>query len=209
MLGDAGTSNTDLSYGGETGESVFSMQYYRNKAEEFQRVMNSLDIAARSAREVLSSGVSEDIADELQLLLNDFDSKKLLFRATAETINASSWVINEAGGRFPIMQIPQTLGIAFVVPAAGLAALATAATLIAWGITWLRGLNERLRDARLLSSIEDPEQRAVAAAAVLRARSAAEQANENPITSIAGIVKWGAIAALAFMGYKAYKAHWG
>lgn len=204
MLGDAGTPNTDASYGGETGESVFSLQYYRNKASEFQSIMDSLDTTARSIRTVLSAGVNEDDADELQMWLNEFESKKFLFRSTAEAINAGSYVINAAGGRFPVMQVPQTLGIAPALPFVAIAALATAATLIVWGRDWMAGVNRRLHDQRMLDAIADPEQRAVAAQAVLQANVAQEKANASTFSQVANVVKWGAIAALAWMGYRMY-----
>jgi hypothetical protein len=204
-MGDAGVPNTDVSYTGETGESMFSAQYYINKAREFQNIMDSLDETARAIRVLLDSGVSEDDADELQMWLQEFNAKKSLFRGTAEAINAGAYVINSVGGRFPVMQVPQTLGLAPVIPLAAIAALATAATLIVWARDWMAGVNQRLRDKNLLAEIEDPEQRAVAARAMLDAAAANDRAKDSPMASIANVVKWGAFAALAYMGYRMWQ----
>lgn len=204
-LGDAGTGNTDASYGGETGDSAFSMQYYRNKGAEFQAVMNSLDVASSSIQTILNSGIPSDIADELQQYLNDFDARKMLFRATAEGINAGAAVINSAGGRFGAMIIPQGLGFLPALPLAAIAAFGTAAALILWGRQWITGVNQRLATAQLLDSIQDPSAKANAANAMLQLQGAQQLADSSPIGALAGIIKWGAIAAVAYFAYRAYQ----
>lgn len=205
-LGEAGVPATDELYAGETGESVFSLQYYRNKAKEFQSIMDELDATARSIRTILSLPVDENTADELQMWLAEFDSKKMLFRATAETINAGAFLINKAGGRFPVMQTPQSLkALPLAIPLAAVAALATAATLISWGRDWMEGVNRRLHDQRMLDAITDPEQRAEAARAVMDANAANERAKDSPLSSIANIVKWGAFAGIAYFGWKMWQ----
>ena len=201
-LGDAGTPNTDASYGGEVGDSVLSMQYWRDKAGEYQRVMDSLDTTARAIRTVLGAGVSEQDADELQMWLSDYEDKRAMFRGTAQAINAGAMVVNAAGGRFPVMQVPQTLAALPMLPIVAVAAFATAATLISWGRSWMEGVNRRLHDQRMLDTITDPEQRARAAEAVLQANSAQASASTSPWVAAAGIVKYGAFALLAYMGWK-------
>lgn len=201
-LGDAGTDNTDASYGGETGESAFSMQYYRNKAAEFQNVMNALDSAANSARTVLALGVDEETSARLQELLNDFDNRKFLFRTTAEAINAGAAVVNSMGGRFPELSIPTGLGLLPAIPLAAIAAIATAATLIVWGRNWIASLQL----SSVLDKITDPDKRAVAAAAVAQSLAAAQVAESSPLSSVATIAKWGAIAVLAYFGFRAYQS---
>lgn len=199
-LGDAGIDNSDLTYSGETGDSAFSMQYYRNKAAEFQNVMNALDSAANSARTVLAAGVDEETSARLQELLDEFDSRKFLFRATAEAINAGAAVVNSMGGRFPELSIPTGLGLLPAIPFAAIAAIATAATLIVWGRDWIA----KLQLQSVLDTITDPERRSVVAAAVAQSLAAAQTANESPLSSVASIAKWGAIALLAFLGYRTY-----
>ncbi len=204
-LSDAGTSNSDASYGGVTGEEgVFDAQYYRNKADDFQRVMNSLDTTAQNVRVILQSGVTEETADELQEWLAEFDSKRTLFRLTAQAINAGASMVNAAGGRFPVLQIPQSLGFAPALPIAAVAAIAAAATLISWGKNWMAGINQRMREKNLLAEIDDPAQRAVAARAMLDSQQAQAAAEASPLATIATIAKWGAIGWLAYLGWKTW-----
>lgn len=203
-LGDAGTPNTDASYGGEVGDSAVSMQYWRDKAREYQQVMDSLDTTAQAIRTVLGSGVTETDADELQQWLNDYEDKRLIFRGTAQAINAGAAVVNAAGGRFPVMQV-RSLAALPALPIVAVAAFATAATLISWGRNWMTGVNRRLHDQRMLDAITDPDQRAQAAQAVLAANSAQQAAESSPWVSVAGAVKWGAISLLGFMAWRMYQ----
>ena len=199
-LGEVGTDHSDAGYTGDTGDSAFSMQYYRNKAAEFQNVMNAMDSAAQSARAVLAVGVDDESAQRLQDLLDEFDSRKFIFRTTAEAINAGAAVVNSMGGRFQELSIPTGLGFLPAIPLAAIAAIATAATLIVWGRDWI----SKLQLENVLDKVTDPEKRSVIAAAVAQSLAAAQTANDSPLSSVATIAKWGAIALLAFLGYRAY-----
>lgn len=216
MLGDAGASNDDSAYAGEDGDSAFSMQYYIDKATQFQVVMNSLDTAAAAAESMIatalaydSSGIvpgDESLIDDLSNFLIEFDGRKYQFRLTAEAINAGAATVNSLGGRFPELSIPSGLGIAPVVlGAAALAAIATAAALISWGNTWLRGLNQRMAISAGAALIEDPELKAQYVQAATVAAQAADAAEESPVSTVANAVKWLAIAGAVFLGYKAFK----
>lgn len=207
MIGDAGTGN--VVYEGDEGDaaSALSTEYYRRKVVEFQTVLDALDQGANAARAALATGALP-YEDESALfsLLDEFDARKFTLRATAEAINAGAAAWNALGGRMPSLSIPSGLGALPVIPLALIAAVATAATLIVWGRTWLQGVNQRLQLAATLAAIEDPEQRAEVAAAAASAASAAQLAEASPISSIASIAKWAAIAALAFIGFKAFSA---
>jgi hypothetical protein len=204
MIGDAGS---DLSYTGDEGTSSLSVQYYRNKVVEFQTVLDALDQGADAARRALATGaLAWEDEQSLASLLGDYESRKFTLRATAEAINAGAAAWNSLGGRMPSLSIPSGLGLAPVIPLALIAAVATAATLIVWGREWLRGVNVRLQQAQALAAIDDPEKRAEVAAAVASAASAAQLAESSPISSIANIAKWGAIAALAFIGWRFYQS---
>lgn len=208
MLGDAGVPNDDASYAGETGDSYFSMQKYRNQAEEFQAVMDAMDTTARSLRGLLQYPLSVEDQQSIQDQLSEFESRKLAFRAAAETLNAVAYGINAAGGRFPVLQVPQGLqglGLGPVIPLAAIAALATAATLIAWGREWMAGVNQRLSDERMLAMIDDPDERAQAAKLVMQANAARADAETSTISQIAKMAKWGMIAALAYFGWRAWE----
>lgn len=215
MLGDAGLPNDDQSYTGETGDSAFSMQYYIEKARQFQVVMDSLDTAASAASDMIATALSyetsgiipgdESMIDDLSNFLTEFDGRKYQFRLTAEAINAGAATVNGMGGRFPELSIPQGLGIAPVVMgAAALAAIATAAALISWGNTWLRGLNQRMAVAAAAAQIEDPDAKAAFLAQATIASQAADAAEESPVSTIANAVKWAAIAGAAYLTWKAF-----
>ena len=203
MLGDAGS---DLSYTGESGESSLSVQYYRNKVTEFQSVLDALDMGAQAARDAINTGaLTWDDEQALNALLREYEGRKFTLRATAESINAGAAAWNALGGRMPNLTIPSGLGALPIIPLALIAAVATAATLIVWGRSWLQGLNARLQQSALLDAIEDPDKRAEVAAAASAAASAVQVAESSPISSIANIAKWAAIAALAVIGYKVYR----
>lgn len=201
-LGEVGVDHSDDAYNGESGESAFSMQYYRDKAVEFQNVMNALDSAAQSARTVLDAGVDDETATRLQSLLDEFDNRKFIFRTTAEAINAGAAVVNSMGGRFPELNIPSGLGLLPAIPIAAIAAIATAATLIVWGRNWIA----KLQLSSVLDKITDPAKRDVVAAAVAQSLAAAQTASDSPLSSIATVAKWGAIALLAYLGFRAYQS---
>lgn len=204
MIGDAGVSNSDALYSGEIGESPFSVQYFRDKAREFQGVLNEVDAAARAARAAMDAGTSPDLTADLGAMLEEFDTRRALFRGTAEAINAGAAVINGLGGRFPQLSIPQGLGLAqIVLPVATIAALATAGALITWGAQWVAGVVQRMETEQLLG-YGTPEQRADLARQLALARNAQIAASESPLQSVAGLVKWGAVAFLGWLAWRAY-----
>lgn len=198
----------DATYTGETGSSVFSMQYYRNKALQFQDVLFQLDKVAQSAQAVVDADASPELTADLADMLAGFDAKKVTFRATAEAINLGAASINAMGGRMPEMQVPTGLGVVpLVVPAAMIAAIGVAAALITWGVSWIAGVRERLLRAQTLNEIADPELRGQVAAELVRVDAAAAATNESSLSSVAGIVKWGVIGVLAWMAWQAWEQH--
>jgi hypothetical protein len=203
-LGDPGPKD-DYTYTGDVNDSSFSMDYYRSKAAEFQAVLNQVDRVAQVSRDLLAYEISTELRGDLEQLLSEFDSRKVVFRATAEAINAGASLINAVGGRFPVLSIPQTLGAApFVVPAAAVAAIGTAAVLITWGVTWINNVYDRLNTETLLDAVEDPETKSRVAAAALQSLSSARAAAESPVSAIAGVVKWLAVGAGIFLAVKMF-----
>ncbi len=214
-IGEVGVDNSDLSYTGETGDSAFSMQYYRNKATEFQQVLNQLDVAARAAQRIIdltydSYDFQENsgIAGELRVKLEEFDSRKSLLKGTAEAINAGAAVVNYVGGRFPQLSVPQSLG-AVNFPIAAIAAVAAAAGLITWGVTWVGDVTSIVQRYITTDAIVDPavKDKVLAELAVMDA--ARLQSTESPITALAGSVKWIVFAGIALLAYRAYMQHKG
>lgn len=203
-MADVDYSDAAYSYEGEQSDSVFSLDYYRNKAREFQAVLNNVDAAARAARIAIEADIDPELTQGLVEDLQEFDSKKLTFRLTAEGINAAAALINSAGGRFPALSIPAGLGALPVIPAAGIAAIGVAATLIAWGVKWIDGVNQRLSNAQYLAK-GTPQQQAELARALAISDASQRASSESPLASIAGAVKWGAIGLVAFLAYQAWQ----
>jgi hypothetical protein len=205
MLGEVRyTGGGDASYGGESADSALSLGYYRQKALEFQQVLSAMDEGRAAAIAALNTGaVDPQVADELQQLLGEYDSKAWQMRMTGEAINAGAAAINAAGGRFPVLSIPQSLGLLPALPFAAVAAFGTAATLVAWGVTWLSGVNDRLRLAMQLDAQTDPEARAALAREVARSDAAIAKAQGSPVAWLATPVKWLAIGVGAFLVWRA------
>lgn len=202
MIGDAGS---DLLYTGDVSSSVFSLDYVRTKAGEFQSMLNDLDAAYQAANNILASGALDpDSVAEIQASLDEFDSKRFLLRTTAEGFNLGAATINSLGGRMPVLSVPATLGLApLVVPAALIAAVATAGALVTWGVIWLNGLNERLARAQIFDALPESD-RAEVARSMAIVDNAAKAADSSPLATVASMVKWGVFAFLAFLAYRAF-----
>ena len=162
MLGDPRylTGGDDESYSGEApSTSMLSMDYYRNKAREFQSTMNALDEARTAAVNTLSLGVDPETSAYLQGWLTEFEGRRGWLRGIAEGINLASEVVNAAGGRMPVLSIPRGLGIlpAIALSATSIAAFGAVAAAVTWGAQAVSGLNDRLATAQLLDAQATPE----------------------------------------------------
>lgn len=207
MLADARLPNDDASYDGPQSDSVFSLDYYRNKAREFQVSLTALDNAWHAAQSALVLGVDEETATYIVQWLDEFESERYRARMIAEGINLAANVINSAGGRFPVLSVPGSLGaLPFVMPAAAIAAFAAASAFVVWGAQMVSGLNDRLKLAQLLDAQATPEQRAQLAAEVARVEAAQTSLISSPLAALAPILKWGGLAVVAFFAWKAWKA---
>jgi hypothetical protein len=211
MLGDLGPKD-DATFDGSVSTSALSADYYRTKLSEFQAVLNALDAGYQAAQQTYYiEGVDPASLEGLDDLMRDYESKRSTLRATAEALNFGAAAVNAAGGRMPSLSLPATLGVPFLVPAAFVAAVASAAALIVWGREWLKGLNVRLSRAQLLEAARDPasggspEIAGALAAQMARADDALQAADASPLSSIANLVKWGAIGLGLFLAYRAYK----
>jgi len=185
----------------------FQLDYYRNKVVEFQNVLNQLDASAVQAMFLIDEDISPELTADLQNYLFQYDQKKSQFRTAAEALNFAINGANQIGANFPTLKIPSTLG--FVPLAAGAAiagALAVAAALIVWGREWIAGLNERLRDKQILDNVP-ADKKAQVAESILKIEQAQKAADASPLTSIANIVKWVGIAAVAYFALTAYQKY--
>ena len=186
---------------------AYTLDYYRNKAAQFQQILNALDTSYKAASAALESNATDmDTAEYLSQWIADFLEKRDQFRYAAEGINAAAAGINSVGGRFPIMSIPQTLGIApILVPAALISLVGVIAALVVWGNNAINGLNDRLKRAQLLENAS-PQQKAQLVSALADSDTAVAQSQASALSSIAPIVKYGALALAAWLGYKAWKS---
>ena len=184
--------------------SPFAMDYYRDKAREFQSTLNAIDGAYRAANDALATGAldAESEAGIIELL-DAYEGKRLTLKLTGEAINAGAAVVNSLGGRFPQLSLPGTLGLAPVAPVALIGAIGAAVGLIAWGVQWIAGVNERLKRAQLIAQAS-PAQRDQLIRAIADSDNAVSQSQASTLAAIAPAVKWVAIAALAFLAYRAY-----
>lgn len=185
--------------------SPLSIDYYRQKVVEFQQVINALDETGRTVDALIRGVGPGELADDLIALQSEFLDKKSQIKIAAEAINFAASGANAIGIRFPVLSLPQTLGAAPIVAGAAIAAaVAAAAGIIVWGREWILGVNQRLREAELLKQVPDAD-RAKVAQAILQTDAAVAQANESPLASIAGIVKWVALGVAAFYAFEAFK----
>lgn len=207
----------DYHYTGDSGESSFTLQYYRNKADEFQRTLNALDMGAQSAQNLLavleatSDGqVDEELRSSLWELMDQYESKKTSFRLTAEAINAGAYAINAAGGRFPQLSIPSGLGLAFVLPAAAVAAFAAIAGLTAFAISWLNGYKDLMKRQQILDNAS-PALKQAMAQSYAEADNAVSLASAQGLfggsLNLANIFKYAGLGLAAYLAWKAYENH--
>lgn len=206
----------DYSYTGEPlSSSPLSLDYYREKAREFQTTLNALDSAWLATVEAFQLPINDQARRDLQQKLVEFESKKWSLRATAEAINLGAQAINSMGGRFPMLSLPQTLGIPFALPAAVVAAVATAATLIVWGRDWIAGTLAIQQQALAYAELDAPagsapevvarslELKAQLAQTVQKTEAAKRTADSSGFAALAPLLKWGGFALLAFFAYRA------
>lgn len=181
-----------------------STSYFAEKAREFQQLVNALDATDREVDNLIGALPESALLDELVEQKAALESKKGQIKLIAEAVNFAANGLNQLGANLPTINLPQTLGAApLVVAGAAAAAVAAVAAIIVWGKAWIDGINQRLRNAELLASVPEADRGRVAEA-VLRTDVALAQANQSPLASVAGIVKWVAIGAVAFFAYQAW-----
>lgn len=124
-----------------TNPSPFSMDYYRKKVNDFQAMLDGLNIAVDAAWSMLEAGTDEQTTQDIYDWLGTVDNRKPELQAVAKTLNLSGDALNFVGVNFPHVKYPSGLA-AWFVPAAGVAAVAIAVTLIAWGVSAIDALKE-------------------------------------------------------------------
>lgn len=182
------------------------LDYYRNKVREFQEVLNNMDAAAAVARQTIDEEISPDVTAAMQDALAEYDAKKWQFKSAAEALNFAINGVNAVGGNFPNLTLPSGLAAVPLVAGAAIAgALAVAAALVVWGRDWIAGVNDRLKTEQVLGAVTDPDKRAALAEAIVKTDAAQRASEVSPLTNIATMVKWVAIAAVGYFALQAYQ----
>jgi len=181
-----------------------SPDYYKQKVVEFQQLLNNLALAREATIEIVRNGPVE-LHEELNALLQELDTKIGRYRTVAELLNIGINGLNTVGANFPKLTIPKGLGVAPIVIASGFAVLVgTAAAMTIWGYTWIQNAQALARQAQLYGYLT-PEQRATVASKALELDQLAAASESSPLASTANIVKWVAIAAVAYFAFQAYQ----
>lgn len=189
----------------EPDNSAFSLDYYRNKAREFQETLNAVDMTYSSINELLSASISDDLRNDLNLALNEFESKRAQFRLTAEAINAGAAIINSLGGRFPVLSVPGNLGLPIAVPVGVIAAVGVAASLALWGSQWISGINERLKMQLAIDAQNTPEAKAAIAKSIVDTDNALRQSDSSIWSTLGGSLKWIGLGVVAYFAWREYQ----
>lgn len=205
-LGDAGASNDDESYTGEVSTAPLSLDYFRSKFREFQITLNSLDVSYRAAQNAMQiPGVDQSVLVSLRNASIEYENRRSTLKRTAELLNAGASLANNAGLRLPVISLPQTLGIPFVVPIAIAGAVATAVSLVIWGNGLIATFRTHILRAQAYANLT-PEGRGALAVELAKIDAAQQESTGTGLSSVAGAVKWVAIGALAYFAWRAFQS---
>lgn len=196
----------------ESGSSFISSDYWRGKIAEFQSTMNAADSVYQAVQAAMfTEGAiqSQSVWDGLMQSLAEYDAKKTLIRTTAEAVNLGVSAVNALGGNLPALRLPGSLGALPAIPLVAIAALSTAAVLVAWGREWIAGVNSRLRMAQALDAQATPEARAALAATLAKTEAAERAADASTLGALAPLAKWAALGLLGFLAWRAFDRYGG
>lgn len=211
-LADIGP-RTDENYTGESSDSLLSLDYYRSQVTKFQDVMNALDGTIKTLGEMraLIPEQSTEMIDQWESLWNEAIDKRWQFRTAAQAINLAAEGLNAIDVRFPELSIPQTLqGLGFAPLAlAGIAAaVAGAAALITWGNNYITSVRAWAQTREMLALLPEEKQQEWAQK-TLELQAQESVANGSPLSNIAVIIKWLAIAGVGYFAYQAFMGYRG
>ena len=176
----------------------FTVQYYADQIASFQATLIQLDqtaqVLANDVMPQLDPIADADSIAQIQSWLADYDAKKSEIQLAAKAINTVVNTANAFGVGLPLVRLPTTLAIVPAVAVAGaVAAVAAAAAIIAWAAEKIATAQQFT--AQLASLPPD------ARAAALDKMTATDT---GIVAQIAGLVKWVALGALVWFGYKAF-----
>lgn len=205
-VGEAGVPRDDYHYTGDVSSSPLSLDYFREKAREFQVTLNALDETYRAAVGAVSAAgasIPYEQRTALDSLIDEYQSRRLWLKGTAEAMNLAANAVNSMGGRAPVLSIPQTLGLpALALPAVYAGAVAAAVIAIEWATGFVQRGYATLASIADLRSLPESDRAAVVTARD-QARTALLNANSTGIGALAPWLKWGAIAIAGFLVWRA------
>jgi hypothetical protein len=184
------------------------LDYYRQKIVEFQNVLVQMDATANGLRGLLDLQIDDpQLKNDINSLLTEYDQKKASFVRAAEGLNFAVSSVNLIGANFPSVNIPRGLNAIPLVAIGGFSvALAVVAGLVIWGRDWIKSSDELAKRQQILDAVPDAASKAAAALELARIDAAAKASDENPLGSIANIVKYVAIAGLIYFGLQSFKS---
>ncbi len=189
-----------------------SPDYVRQKILEFQAMLDSLDGLYFTLQEVgaaVSTTGDQDAYTDWLALVNEFESKRGLFKTAAEGINLASNGANSLGANLPALNIPPGLGIAPLVVAAGV--LAGTYVLVQWGNNFIDKCYQAFSNWQNLTAIAalPPDQQGAVLQAFQKAQAdaqaAKDKANGSGITAFADLAKYALWIGAGFLIWKIWR----
>lgn len=235
VIGDDGNSDTDpgynawglpndLSWDSAAASNVpqsvdpTNVSFFQSQMNSFQSMLNSLDASLSEMNQLMVSDL--DAADQasIQAMIDEFSARKAAFRYAATAYNYVANTVAGMGGTLPSLTIPQSLnGLGFLpaaIPIGYVAAIATAAVLIGFGLDWLtraKSLTDQIVQGLInaANASTDPTEQArlLNNAATVQAahdQIALQQSQAGAMSQIANIVKYLAIAAGIYFAFDLY-----
>jgi hypothetical protein len=176
----------------------FTVQYYADQIASFQATLIQLDqtaqVLANDVLPQLDSAQDADSIAQIQAWLADYQAKKTEIQLAAKAINTVVTTANAFGVGLPQIRLPTTLAIVPAVAIAGaVAAVAAAAAIIAWA-------------AEKIATAQQFTQQLASLPADVRAAALDKMTatNTGVLAQLGDVIKWVAIGALVWFGYKAF-----
>jgi hypothetical protein len=188
----------------DTAPVTEKVGYYEQKMIEFQNLLFQLDKSASTMQEILDADYDEQLSADAQSWLSDYDAGKWKFKAAAEGLNFAIAGWNKMGGSMHDLSIPQSLGLAPLGLPAVAAAVAAIAALTVVALRMIDNANKISTTRQYLDNIKDPATKSQVASKLAQLTAETEQSQNGSLSTIAGTVKWIALAAVAYFAFQAF-----
>jgi hypothetical protein len=175
-----------------------SVSYWADRIAQFQAVLIQLDQSAQVVQTLIGEPETDaDSRAQLQAWLDDYNAKKWEFQAAAKTVNGVVSTANAFGVGLPQVTVPTTLALAPLAVVGVAGAVVAVAALIEWGVTYIA------KARAIVTAIQTlPPEKVQAAIDAINKGGAADTLGQ-----VASIVKWVALGALVWFGFKAFSEY--